>query len=585
MRPPAKLELAMKKINKYFIWSLLGLISIISIYLVVVLSFWFLSKDKVYPGVSVAGVSLSGKTRKEAEEIINEKIGKWNQEKFALSSEKSVMVMPSDMGIEFNISKTIDDALFLGAKNPFLLGFKRDIGVSVNIDSQKTAVKIGGVAKEINTQVVNSRVEKKDGQITVANGTAGKRVNYAESARNIKENAEKLGKSAKISVFSVPPTFTDVDLTDKMDEINEKSKNGLTLLDGSAKYPVSSEAIVSWVELAQPKVVLGKRMEGNEFFAPIFITGNDNSIFAPSLVSDYLLDLSGKINRNPVNAQLSISGERATIFVPSRDGRTLNIETSATGVIAALESKTVEAKLTVDITKPEIHEGSLNDMGILELLSTGYSNFAGSPTNRRHNIKVGASKFNGVLIKPDQEFSFNTTLGPVDASTGYLPELVIKENKTIPEYGGGMCQVSSTAFRAALNGGLPILERSPHSYPVSYYKPFGVDATVYLPHPDLVFKNDTGKYILVQTRISGNNLYFDFYGTKPQRTIKFDGLESAATAVFPVEKVNPYLYDQGVGGNNSFTAVVYRFIYDSAGKLIKTNKFVSKYDSPDNYPH
>jgi vancomycin resistance protein YoaR len=189
------------------------------------------------------------------------------------------------------------------------------------------------------------------------------------------------------------------------------------------------------------------------------------------------------------------------------------------------------------------------------------------------------------LIKPDETFSFNKTLGPVDSSTGYLPELVILENKTTPQFGGGMCQVSSTAFRAALNAGLPILERTAHAYPVSYYKPFGVDATIYLPKPDLVFKNDTGKYIFIQTHIEGTKISFDFYGTKPQRSILFDGNDKATAGVFPVEKVNPGIYDQGARGNNSFTASVYRFVYDTAGKLIRTDKFISKYDSPDKYPH
>jgi vancomycin resistance protein YoaR len=235
--------------------------------------------------------------------------------------------------------------------------------------------------------------------------------------------------------------------------------------------------------------------------------------------------------------------------------------------------------------RTEVREDNLDQLGINELISTGWSDAAGSPKNRIHNYTVGASKFNGVLIKPDETFSFNKTLGPVDASTGYLPELVIKEDKTVPEYGGGMCQVSSTAFRAALNAGLPIVERLYHAYPVQYYKPFGVDATVYLPKPDLVFKNDTGHYILIQTRINGTKLYFDFYGTKANRTIKFSGNEKADGAVDAVEKITPTIYDQDIRGKGSFTAVFYRHIYDPTGKLTDNDKFTSKYDSPDKYPH
>jgi vancomycin resistance protein YoaR len=79
----------------------------------------------------------------------------------------------------------------------------------------------------------------------------------------------------------------------------------------------------------------------------------------------------------------------------------------------------------------------------------------------------------GVIIKPGEEFSFNHYLGPVKAEQGFLPELVIKRTGTVPELGGGLCQVSSTTFRAAMNAGLPITQRKNHAYAVQYYSPQG----------------------------------------------------------------------------------------------------------------
>jgi vancomycin resistance protein YoaR len=177
--------------------------------------------------------------------------------------------------------------------------------------------------------------------------------------------------------------------------------------------------------------------------------------------------------------------------------------------------------LSVETTTPDVAIGDINNLGINEIIGTGMSNFSGSPANRRKNIKNGASKLHGLLIKPDEEFSLIEALLPVNASTGYFPELVIKGNKTTPEYGGGLCQIGTTIFRTALASGLPILERQNHSYSVSYYLENGlpgVDATIYDPKPDLRFKNDTGNYILIQSRIIGDKLYFDFWGTKDGRT-------------------------------------------------------------------
>lgn len=563
---------------------MLAVISVAALYLVVILSFWLGNKSKIYPGVSVAGVNLSGKTQKEAEEDLRKKIADWSSQKITLEPGKE-QVSPADLGIQFDIEKTAKEAVGIGAKNPFILGAKTDLTIETSFDAGPLIKSADKTAQKSKTSVVNSKVEKKSGEITVVNGTPGGRINYAETAQNLKETVGNLKSEVAIATFFVPPTFTDADLAEKMPEITEKSKNGLTLSDGSSSYSVDSGTIVTWVSLAQPKTVYARMFSGDQFFAPIYLATNESSIFSTALVGDYLMGLSGKINTTPVNARLATSGGSAVISVPSKDGRNLNVEKSASDVVTALDANETTTELTVEVKKAEINETSISELGITELLSTGYSNFSGSPANRLHNIRTGASKFNGVLIKPDQSFSFIETLGPVDASTGYLPELVIKENKTVPEYGGGMCQVSSTAFRAALNGGLPILERLYHAYPVQYYKPYGVDATVYIPHPDLVFKNDTGHYILIQTRIEGSRLTFDFYGTKPARTIKFAGNAEASGAVFPVEQVSPAIYDQEARGQGSFTAAFWRFIYDSSGKLITKSNWVSKYDTPTKYPH
>jgi vancomycin resistance protein YoaR len=173
----------------------------------------------------------------------------------------------------------------------------------------------------------------------------------------------------------------------------------------------------------------------------------------------------------------------------------------------------------------EISAKDINDFGIKEILGTGHSSFAGSPKNRRHNIAVGAESVNGILIKPGEEFSLIKTLGDINAESGYLPELVIKDNKTIPEYGGGLCQIGTTVFRATYASGLPVTMRRNHSYRVSYYEPAGTDATIYDPWPDYRFVNDTKNHILIQSRIEGDDIYFEFWGTPDGRT---------ATHTYPV---------------------------------------------------
>jgi vancomycin resistance protein YoaR len=106
---------------------------------------------------------------------------------------------------------------------------------------------------------------------------------------------------------------------------------------------------------------------------------------------------------------------------------------------------------------------------------------------------------------------------------GFLPELVIKPEGVTPEFGGGLCQVSTTTFRAAMNAGLPITARRNHSFAVQYYAPQGTDATIYPGSSDLKYTNNLTSALLIRTRIEGRKLYFDFFGTKDERAVTFDG--------------------------------------------------------------
>ena len=219
--------------------------------------------------------------------------------------------------------------------------------------------------------------------------------------------------------------------------------------------------------------------------------------------------------------KFTLTDGRVTLWQPPKNGQKLNTGLTLQRFNQALFQdgalRTVE--LAVDIKVAPSVDGEGRDLGIQELIGVGRSNFKGSPPNRRHNIAVGAAALNGLLIAPDETFSLLKALGDIDATNGYLPELVIKGNKTIPEYGGGLCQIGTTTFRAALASGLPIVERQNHSYRVPYYEPAGTDATIYSPKPDFRFLNDTGHSILIQTKIIKDDLVFEFWGTKDQRVV------------------------------------------------------------------
>jgi len=199
----------------------------------------------------------------------------------------------------------------------------------------------------------------------------------------------------------------------------------------------------------------------------------------------------------------------------------INLKQSAQIIKKTIIENLKSANLSFTKTPPKVEVASklLQEAGIKELISIGQSDFSSSPLNRIYNIKLGAEKMNGKIIFQGETFSFNQNIGQVNYKTGFKPELVIKGEHTVPEYGGGLCQLSTTFFRSAMLAGLPIKERWAHAYAVKYYQPWGSDATIYIGGKDLKFTNDTNSIIAVQTRVEDNLLFVHFYGQKDKRLV------------------------------------------------------------------
>lgn len=243
--------------------------------------------------------------------------------------------------------------------------------------------------------------------------------------------------------------------------------------------------------------------------------------YNPYAIYAWTGQIANQINTKAVEPEMVIENGRVTKFTPPKIGKSLDRYNSTIAIIEQLQKGNTEINLVVKSTRPDTQLSDLNNLGIAELIGRGESKFSGSPANRRHNIRIGTSKMSGIIVNPGETFSFNKYLGPVEASTGFLPELVIRADKgTVPEFGGGLCQVSSTVFRAAMHAGLPIKERRNHSYAVQYYAPQGTDATIYPGVVDLKFTNDTANSILVWPYFKDNDyLVFDLYGTYDNRKV------------------------------------------------------------------
>ncbi len=270
-------------------------------------------------------------------------------------------------------------------------------------------------------------------------------------------------------------------------------------------------------------------------------------------VSDFIRDTADSYNMPAKNALFQFENGKVVSFKSDEKGIEIKTEKFLNDFKKQIESiseKNTQLSVTVkdQIINPEITLAEANNHGIEELIAEGKSDYSHSIPSRIHNVILAASKFNGVLVPKGTEFSFNSIIGDISSSTGYQPAYVIQNGRTVLGDGGGVCQVSTTAFRAALNAGLPITERSAHAYRVSYYENDsqpGFDATIYVPTVDLKFKNDTPASILIMTEVDEENmiLTFKFYGKKDNRTVEISPVSvwDVAPAPEPLYEDDPTL--------------------------------------------
>lgn len=234
-------------------------------------------------------------------------------------------------------------------------------------------------------------------------------------------------------------------------------------------------------------------------------------------------ELRPQIETEPMDAILVFENNKVNEFKPEVVGAVIDIQlfrdTLAKNLLAGEETS---VEIPMILTYPKIKAGDINNLGIKELIGTGKSSFAHSIPGRVFNVNLAASRIKGAIVAPGEEFSFNDNVGEISKATGYQSAYVISGGRTVLGDGGGVCQVSTTVFRAALNAGFPITERKAHAYRVGYYEQDsapGIDATIFSPSADLKFLNDTGHHILIQTTVDIKKLTMsvDIFGTSDGR--------------------------------------------------------------------
>lgn len=483
-------------------------------------------KGKIFPGVTVGGINAGGMTKQELEYQLSEAVERvlnapWI---FELNGESvEIMASASSLGdpdisrgyVRYDIENTAEMVMAWGRSGNFWIdGWQIARAQAIpHTQNMIAEIRLDMIRRTLD-ELFQKQIKMPQNARPVWNGSAWE---IEDGEPGLVLLADRQLSDLAIDLYALrPPDRMVLALQYWDSDIGgadvEKILHQLKGLDAIAAvtlevfgelYEISGDEVRRWV-------IVQKDAQGKGY-----------AMFDAAAAAASYQPIADRFTEPAMDAKFDIQDGRVTAFQGSREGRVPNQEKTAERIwhdVAEIGRPT--STIEWDVVLPTVTTGSINNLGITELIGTGESVFTGSSRNRITNITVGAAALNGRLIEPDQEFSLVEALGDIDAVNGYVPEIVIKGDRTQPEFGGGLCQIGTTLFRAALGTGLPITERQNHSFRVRYYEPAGTDATIYGPHPDLRFVNDTGNFILLQTRIEGSRAVFEVWGTSDGRTVK-----------------------------------------------------------------
>jgi vancomycin resistance protein YoaR len=242
--------------------------------------------------------------------------------------------------------------------------------------------------------------------------------------------------------------------------------------------------------------------------------------FDETAVQKRLRRIARVVDREPKNPRLRSSTTPFTV-IAGKPGLILDRSASKKAISAAWSAyillpdgqlpQKLEVELPLKVEQPTISEASLREIdGTLGSFTT---HFGGTGANRGNNIALAAGRIDGTLLAPGEVFSYNKVVGPRIASAGFKDAPVIIKGELVPGIGGGICQVSTTLYNAALLANLKIVSRSHHAFPVHYVRP-GRDATVVDGAIDFKFENNTGTPIYIQASSGGGRLSFTILGKR-----------------------------------------------------------------------
>jgi vancomycin resistance protein YoaR len=507
--------------------TLLALGAILAIPYLVSFALPLLAGDRVPEGVTLQGQPIGGMQRAELVALLADQHGDFTDAPLTIEFEgQSWSPSMRDLGATLDLERTADLALGAGAtsnpieriRNWWLLSRGGlDIAPVMRVDALRIQGYLLSITPDVEQPPRDASLSLVAGKVLPTAARPGRQVLIDETTAEILRALQSLApQRIPLRTRSLAPQIDDLAADDAITSARTLLKSPLRLRQASRDWTWDEERIASMVVV---------RKEGNQLIAAI-----DEERLARQVEK-----LAQVVDSGSSEPRLTFADGRLQIVEPGKTGIRLRQDAAVDMIMEALQSDLHAVELPTEAVEPQVTAATLPELGIIEQVAEGRSSFAGSAPYRVTNIKAGAQRMDGVLIPPDAEFSFNTQLGEVDEANGFVQGYAVIGNRTQLEWGGGVCQVSTTVFRAAFWGGLPITERHAHPFYISWYDAYsypgdaapGMDATIFTGVQDFKFVNDTGHWMLMQTVIDEANqvLSVRLYGTRPDRIVEVVGPE------------------------------------------------------------
>ena len=588
---------------RLFLLTLTGGVLLVFLLVIIVAGYEFLHQDEIYPGVStVFGVDLTGMTRQGAAAALEARFTYPDDAVFVFHyGGRSWEFTARELGVRLDAEATANAAYNAGREDGWLASLLAQVNLWTNgypvapvvvFDQSEAESLLKQIAAEaIDRPVIDATLVIRGGRAEATRSQVGRRMDVAATLSALRGEIVALRTRSEINVV-VDETQPQVrDVSAAAERVNLALSTPITFYmegeNASGPWKISVEELEAMLVLEEVQ-----RDDG---------TVEYEVSLDPTQARAFLEELAPELTSEPVNARFVFDDDTRQLEViqPSETGRALDIEDTLTRfqeAVFASDAASRRVRLAFYDVPPDVPDtATAQQLGITELVEQHTTYFSGSTAARRKNIQVAASRFHGLVIPPGGIFSFNEWLGDVSVETGYEQGLIIVGDQTITGVGGGVCQVSTTAFQTAFYAGFPILDRVNHAYRVSYYEQGegpGMDATVYSPVVDFRFVNDTPYHLLIETYYNGarSTLTWKFYSTDVGRRVVKDGpyIRNQTPPPAPIYRANPQLapgqirhVDYATSGADVY---VYRTVYEGDRVIIDHEEFYSHYVPwPDQY--